>query len=271
MAERDPLEALAEEPAGMRPRAVIMDSKRPACFAHGSVSHCDMAQIAAFRGIAAERPALAICFGVARLEHGLAAVRRREPVRPHRAAGEIVGGEFPDRQAIGKTRGERIRRVMVLVPALEGRDPQRLGAAARDRGKKPGRRGIETLAQTARRRLAKPRRLQPNERRRRQCLKLPAPHPPGMGRALPGPQRRALRYPGRQVQHENPGASRAGPQGGDAAGDDLVIGMRRQDEDPARRRHVRWHHVRPVAAASCHTGSKSSVRTSPQLGTCAST
>ena len=100
-------------------------------------------------------------FGRGCVERDLAAARRREPVRPDPATSKIVGGEFPDRQPPGKTGGERVRRVMVLMPALEGRDPQRLGAAARDRTVQVGCRPVEIEAQMAGRRLAEEHRFQP--------------------------------------------------------------------------------------------------------------
>ena len=235
MAQRDPLEPLAKQPAGMRLCTVIVVGKRPVRF----VPSPDMPEISPFRGIAAERPVFALRFGRRRIERDLAAACRREAVRVDPAASEIIGGEFPDRQPSGKTRRECVCRIVVLVPTLEGRDPQRLGAAARNRNLELVRRGIEIDAQTARRGPAKQHRLQPKERRRRQRLLPPASHPPGVCLALPRPQRGALRHSARQIKHEDPGPGLAGPQGGNAAGDDLVIGMRRQDEDPARVYHAR--------------------------------
>ena len=235
------METLAKQPAGMRLRVVIVGGKRPARF----VRSPDMPEISPFRGIAAERPAFARGFGFRRIELGLAAACPRKPVRVDPAAGEIIGGEFPYRQPSGKTRCERVCRIMVLVPALEGRHPQRFGAAIFNRSLDLGRRPIEIDAQKARRRLAEKHRIQPKERRRCQRLLPPASHPLGVCRALPRPQRRAHWHPGRQIKHEDPGTGRAGTQAGDAAGDNLVIGMRRQDEDPARGDHVR----RPVMSA----------------------
>lgn len=111
----------------MRRRAVIMGGKRPA----GLALDPDMAEIAALRHVAAERAAFGLGLRGARLDRDLAATLGREAVRPDPAAGEVVGGEFPDRQPAGKTSGERIRAIMVLVAALEGRDTSaQLGTSA---------------------------------------------------------------------------------------------------------------------------------------------
>ncbi len=119
------MEALAEQPAGMRRQAVIIGRERSAEFALDP----KMAEIAALRGIAAQRDAFLARLCVGRRDRDLAAALGREAVRPDPAAGEVVGGEFPDRQPAGETRGKRIRGIMVLVAALEGRDPQRIGGA----------------------------------------------------------------------------------------------------------------------------------------------
>jgi hypothetical protein len=113
------MESLAEQSALMRRRTVIVGGKRPA----GLALDPDMAEIAAFGGIAGERGmfVLRLCGG--RLDRDLAAALGRKAVRPDPAAGKIVGGKFPDRQPADKTCGERIRRVMVLVAALEGGNP----------------------------------------------------------------------------------------------------------------------------------------------------
>ncbi len=255
------MEALAEQPAGMRRQAVIIGRERPAGFALDP----EMAEIAALRGIAAKRDAFLACLCVGRRDRDLAAALGREAVRPDPAAGEVVGGEFPDRQPAGETRAKRIRSIMVLVAALEGRDPQRIGGASRDRRIEFGRRPIEIGPQPARRRIAKPDRRQPQNGRGELRLVAAAPHPRGVGRLLPGPQHRALRHARRQVKHKHPRARRPSPRRGYPAGDDLVIGMRRHDQNPASLYHA-W-----PPAASCHTGSKSSARMSAQLGTEAST
>ena len=62
-----------------------------------------------------------------------------------------------------------------------------------------------------------------------------------------------------------------GARGGDAAGDDLVVGMRRQDQDAAGREDARRHAAARAVTAARQTGSRSSSSTSCQLGTCAST
>lgn len=123
------MEPLAEEPARMRPRGVIMGGKPPAGFMPGP----DMPEISLFGGIAEKCAAFLVRFGVGCVEVDLAAERCGEAVRSDAPAGEIVSGEFPDRQPSDKTGGERICRVMVLVPALEGRDPQRPNTAVGDR------------------------------------------------------------------------------------------------------------------------------------------
>ena len=254
------MEALAEQPTGVRRHAIIVGRERPAEFALDP----QMAEITALRGVAAKRDAFLARLRVGRRDRDIAAALAREAVRPDPAAGEVVGGEFPDRQSAGETRGKRIGGIMVLVAALEGRDPQRIGGASRDRHVEFGRRPIEIGPQPARRRIAKPDRRQPQNGRGELRLVAAAPHPRGVGRLLPGPQRRALRHARRQVKHKHPRARRPSPRRGHAAGDDLVIGMRRQDQNPAGLHHAR-------ATASCHTGSRSSARMSAQLGTEAST
>jgi hypothetical protein len=274
------MEPFAKQPAPVRPRAVIVGWKRPACFVSGP----DMAEISLFRGIAEKGAAFLVGFGLGRVEHDLAAACRREPIRPDSPAGEIVGGKFPDRQPSGKISGKRVCRVMVLVPAFEGRNPQRPSAAAGDRPVEVGCRRVEIKPQPARRCFAEEDRLQPEKRRRGQRLVSPATHPSVVSAAPPSPKRRALRHSGRQIQHKDPGPGGAGPQCGDAAGDDLVVGVRRQDKDSARPDHSRLTimpgrpsrvpvHQAPsiIPAAACHTGSRSSVSTSRQVGTRAST
>ena len=265
------MEPLAEQPARLWPRAIIVVGKRPV----GFTRRPDMPEISLFRCITEECKAFPVGFGLGCVERDLAAACRREPVRPDPATSEIVGGEFPDREPSGKTGGERVCRVMVLVPTLEGRNPQRLGVAIGDRVVEVGCRRVEIEAQPARRRLAEENRLQPEECRRGQRLVSPALHPSLVLAALPGPQRCALRHSCRQIQHKDPSLGGAGPQRGDAAGDDLVVGMRRQDEDPARPDHARLPGacplMMPLAAAASHTGSRSSVSTSLQVGTRAST
>ena len=81
------------------------------------------------------------------------------------AAGEIVGGEFMDRQDIAELRGQRISRVVVLVRALESRDPESVGIAFDDSPTGFGRRRVEMVSQAARRVFQKSHRLRANQRR----------------------------------------------------------------------------------------------------------
>ncbi len=122
------------------------------------------------------------------------------------------------------------------------------------------------MPQPARGAVAEADRLETDERRGDPRLVAAAAQPLRVSRPLPPPQRLARRDPGRQKQHEDPRAGRAGAHSGNAAGDDLVIGMRRQDQDPAR-----LHQAAARAAAICQTGSRSSLNTSAQSGTRAST
>ena len=179
------MESLAEQPARMRQCIVIIGRKRPAEFALDP----EMAEIAALRDIAAQRDAFVARLCVGRRDRDLAAALGREAVRPDPAAGEVVGGEFPDRQPAGDACGERIRGIMVLVAALEGRDPQRIGGASRDHCIELGRRPIEIGPQPARRRIAKPDRRQPQYGRGELRLVAAAAHPCSVGRLLPSPQR----------------------------------------------------------------------------------
>ena len=141
----------------MRRGAVIVGRERPA----GLALDPDMAEIAALGGIAGERGLLVVRLCGGRLDRDFAAALDREAVRPDLPAGEVVGCEFPDRQPMGDACGERVRGVVVLVAALEGRDPQRLCAASLDRGIEFGRCPIEFPPQPARWRIQKPDRRQP--------------------------------------------------------------------------------------------------------------
>jgi hypothetical protein len=256
------MEALAEQPPRMRRRAIIVRRKR----APSLLRHADMAEIAAFGGIAGERSPLQRHLLGTRIDDVLAAGPAGKTIGAELPAGKIVGGEFVDRQASAKSRGQRIRRVMVLVAAFEGRDPQRLGATGSHCPFDLGRGFIEMTAQPARRALAETDRLETDQRRGDPRLVAAAAQPFRVSRPVPWPQRLARRDPTRQIQYKDPGAGRPGARCGDAAGDDLVIRMRRQNEDLA------WaHQAAARAVAICQTGSRSSPNTSAQSGTRAST
>jgi hypothetical protein len=256
------MEALAEQAPGMRRRAVIMRRQRP----RGFVGRAQMAQIAALRGIAGQRTPLQRDFLGARLDHVLAAAFAGKAIGADLPTGKIVGGEFLDWQATAKSRGQRIRRVMVLVAAFEGWEPQRLRLTGGNRPFNFRRSLVEMMPQPARRAVGETDRLETEQRRGDPRLVAAAAQPLCVSRPLPRPQPLARWDPGGQIQHEDPGPSRPGAQGGDAAGDDLVIRMRRQNEDPA------WaHQATARAVAICQTGSRSSPNTSAQSGTLAST
>ena len=256
------MKALAEQPPGMRRGAVIMRRERSPRL----VRRADMAEIAALRGIAGQRPPLLRDLLGARLDHVLAAALAGKVIGADLSTGKIVGGEFVDRQASAKSRGQRIRRVMVLVAAFEGRDPQRLGAAGSHCLFDFRRSIVEMMPQPARGAIAEAARLKSDPRRGDPRLIAAAAQPLRISRPPPPPQRLARRDSGRQIQHEDPGPSRPGAQSADAASDDLVIRMRRQNEDPA------WaHQAAARAVAICQTGSRSSPNTSAQSGTLAST
>src|SRR5580700_8937375 len=89
MAERHPMEALAEQPAGMRPRAVIMAGQGPARLA----GRTDMGKVAALGAVAIERAAFQRRFVCGCFDRDLAAALVGEAVRADPPAGEIVGGE----------------------------------------------------------------------------------------------------------------------------------------------------------------------------------
>jgi hypothetical protein len=256
------MKALAEQPSRMRRRAVIVGGQRSPSL----LRHADITEIAAFGDIASERPPLQGHFLGARLERGLAAALAGKAIGTDMPAGKIIGGEFIDRQAGAMPRGEGVCRVVVLVGAFECRDPQRLGATGSDRPLDFRRGVIEMMTQPARRAVAKADRLQPDQRGGSPRLVAAAAQPLRVPPPLPRPQRLARRDPGRQIKDEEPGAGRPGARDGDAAGDDLVIGMRRQDQDTAR-----LHQAAARAAAICHTGSRSSFNTSAQPGTRVST
>jgi hypothetical protein len=119
MFERDPLKTLAEQPPRMRWAAVIVVRERAPALAY----RFDMLEVAAFGRITSERlPFQRRLFG-GELDCDIGAAGVGELVRAGMAAGEIVGGELMDRQDIAELRSERISRVVVLVRALEGRNP----------------------------------------------------------------------------------------------------------------------------------------------------
>lgn len=123
------METLAEEAARMRRPAVVVGGERPA----GLARDAEMSKVAAFRGVTGERPALRRRLGGRCLDRDLAAALVDKAIGPDATAGKIVRGKLPHRQAPGKTGGERVRRIMVLMAALEGRHPQRPGAELPDR------------------------------------------------------------------------------------------------------------------------------------------
>ena len=110
----------------------------------------------------------------------------RELVRAHPAAGEIVGSEFVNRQEITELRCQRVGGFVILMRAFECRSPELAGAAFGDRAAGFGRRGVEMMAQPARRVIEKPDRFT-NQRCRGAGLLAPARHPRGVAAALPGP------------------------------------------------------------------------------------
>ena len=226
----------------------------------------DVAQVAALGAIAGERPPFQPGLVRRQRNQQFAAAQIGKTVGPDAAAGEIICSEFPYRQAIGEGRGHRIGRVMILVAALECRQPKRIGPALGDCcGDRLGG-TVEIVAQPARRSAAKADRLQPEERRRGECLPIPTRGPRRTLRAPPRKRRRRFRHAARQIENEDLRAGDAGALRADAAGDDFVVGVRREYLDAAgSAQHCR----RP--AACCQTGSKSCSRTSRHVGTRAST
>ncbi len=256
------MKPLPEQPPRMRRRAIIMHRKRPVDLTRRT----DMAEIAPLRGITGERPTLQRQFLGGRVDHAFAAALVGKATGADLPTGKIIGGEFIDRQTSAKPRGQSIRRVVILVAAFEGRDPYRLGVTGGDGAFNLRHSRVEMMAQPARRAIDKTDRLKPDQRRGGPSLVMAAAQPFRISRPLPRPQRLPRRCPGRQIQHEDPGTGHPGAHGGDAAGDDLIIGMRRHDQDPAR-----FHQAAARAAAICHTGSRSSINTSTQSGTWVST
>jgi len=177
------MEALAEQPPGMWRHAIIMHWERPP----GLARRADMAQIAALGGVAGECPPLQRHLFGARFDRVLAAALGGEAIGPNLPASKIVGGKFLDRQASGKPRGERIRRVMVLVAAFEGRYPQRIGIAGGDRPVDLRRGLVEIMAQPTRRTVGKTDRLEPDQRGCSPGFVAATTQPLWMSRPLPRP------------------------------------------------------------------------------------
>ncbi len=166
---------------------------------------------------------------------------------------------------------ERVRGIVVLMPAFKRRDPNHLRPAGRRAPRRTSERGaIKVGPEAARRRLSKPDNFEPEQSRAAERLRLPPPNPFPIARPLPRPKQAPGRHAGCQMQHEHAGAGGDSARRGNAAGDDLVIGMRRQDQNAARARVHRRAGPRACAAPR-HTGSRSCSRTSPQFGTRAST
>src|SRR5690349_4673759 len=109
MAERDPMKALAEQPAWMRRRAVIVPRQRPPTL----LLYTDVFQIAALRGVTGKRPLFHGHLVGRKLETPVALTAIRELVRAHPAAGQIIGGEVVDRQEIAKLRGQRVSGIVI--------------------------------------------------------------------------------------------------------------------------------------------------------------
>src|ERR1043166_596538 len=115
MAKRHPVKPFAEQPAGMRPRGIIMRRHSARFLMIGA----DMAQIAPLGTVAGERLPLPLRLLIGCVKRRRAAQCRRKAVRVDRAAGEIVGGELPYREPRSKAGGERIGRIVVLMPAFK--------------------------------------------------------------------------------------------------------------------------------------------------------
>jgi len=176
------VKTLAEQPARMRRRTVIMARQRPPALARCP----DMPEIAALRSVTGERALFHRRLVGGELDRDLAIVAIRELVRAHPGAGEIVGGEFVNRQEITELRRERVGGVVVLVRTFEGRNPELARGIFSDCAAGFGRRGVEMMAQPARRVIEKPDRFT-NQRCRGAGLLAPARHPRGVAAALPGP------------------------------------------------------------------------------------
>jgi len=176
------VKTLAEQPARMRRRTVIMARQRPPALARCP----DMPEIAALRGVTGERTLFQRRLVGGELDRNLAIAAIRELVRAHPAAGEIVGSEFVNRQEITELRRERVGGVVILMRAFEGRNPELARGVFSDCAAGFGRRGVEMMAQPARRVIEKPDRFT-NQRCRGAGLLAPARHPRGVAAALPGP------------------------------------------------------------------------------------
>jgi hypothetical protein len=274
MAERQKLKPLAEEPPRMRRASVIVRRQRAPTFA----PRPDVPQVRALGGIIGEGATFARRLLRAHNDPLFAAAFGGKGIGPDPPAGEIVGGEFEDRQKAGEPGGESVGRIVVLVRPFERRNPQRSGLAPPQRAQDIARRGVEVGPQPARGGIAEPDRFEPEQRGRFLGLGTPPRDACRIAPALPQPQLFARRHAGRQIEDEDTRSGRERARRGDAAGDDLVVGVGREDQDPPRPlphsgRNRRSGHEpeREIAAAACHTGSRSSARTSAQLGTFAST
>src|SRR5688572_32281719 len=111
MAERNPMEALAEEPTGVRSPAVIVKRERTAGLA---IRH-HMPKVAALGLIAGEGGPFQFGLLCRRADRYLAAAIGREAVRPDLAAGVVVLGEFPHRHGAGRAGREGVGNVVILM------------------------------------------------------------------------------------------------------------------------------------------------------------
>jgi hypothetical protein len=259
------VKTFAKQPTRMRLPIIVVRRQRAAGLAIGH----DMLQIAALRGIGGEGRALRLGFSRGAEKRDLAAALFRETVGSDPPAGEIIRGEFPDRHR-SRYRGEGVRGVMILMRAFERRNPNRFRLAATDRRGDVASSAVQIEPQPPRRGIAKTNDFDPEQPRGGERLLVTPPHALRIARPVPRPERALWGHARRQIQNENTRPGRDGARCRDRACNDLIVGMRSQDQDAARDGIHRRADGRLCAAAR-HTGSKSCSRTSPQLGTRAST
>jgi len=105
-----------------------------------------MPQIAALRGVTSEGALFQRRLVGGEVDGDVAITTIRELVRAHPAAGQIVGGEFVDRQEIAELCSQRVSGIVILMRALEGGHPKLARGMFGDGAAGFGRRGVEVMA-----------------------------------------------------------------------------------------------------------------------------
>src|SRR5208282_4298354 len=168
-------------------------------------------------------------------------------------SGRVIFGKLDDGKTVPQARGQEVRRIMVLMPALECRRPQLRDTLRRQRPLDARERKRKVGLERARRHLLKARGYYPEQLGGGLRLR-----PPGRDKglvmpALPRPEQLALGHAGGEIEGEHVLAAEGLPTRRDATADHLVVRVGDEDENAGGGRHGRevpmrrWR--RPLASA----------------------